>query len=85
MLVKRSSKNQISIPKAVLERAGLREEDVYFDVEYEKGHIVLIPMHVEEKVPREALERFKSKALKKQPGDHEYGSMSEAIKGLRRA
>ena len=84
MLVKRSTKNQISIPKAVLDRAGLDENDVYFDVEYESGRIVLIPMHVEEKISKEALERFEAKSLIKESGDKVYGSMDAAVKGLNR-
>ena len=84
MLVKRSSKNQISIPKAVLERAGLADDDVYFDVGYENGRIVLVPMHVEEKIPKEVLEKFETKVLKQEPGDRTYSTMNDAIKGLRR-
>ena len=85
MLVKRSSKNQISIPKAVLERAGMGTDDIYFEVEYEGGRIVLIPVRMEEKIPREALERFESKVLLTEPGDKEYGSVGEAVKDLRKA
>ena len=83
MLVKRSSKNQIAIPKAVLERAGLAEDDDYFDVEYERGRIVLIPMHVEEKISAETMERFETKALRRNKGDKVYPSMGETLKGLR--
>ena len=84
MLVKRSSKNQISIPKAVLDRAGLDENDVYFDVGYENGRIILVPMHVEEKISKEAVERFETMALKQESGDRVYSSMDDAIKGLNR-
>lgn len=82
MLVKRSVKNQVAIPKALLERAGLGPEDVYFDMEYEGGRIILKPMQVEEKLPPEALARFKKRALKRGPGDRVYRSMEEAIEGL---
>ena len=82
MLVKRSARNQVSIPKAVLERAGLGEEDLYFDVQYEKGRIVLIPIQVEEKVPKEDLERFEAETLKQKAGDKVYGSVEEVLKGL---
>ena len=84
MLVKRSSKNQIVIPKAVLERAGLKERDVYFDVQYKEGRIVLVPVEMEEKISPEALEHFETQALKREPGDKTYGSMEEVLKGLRR-
>ena len=82
MLVKRSAKNQVAIPKALLERAGLGPEDVYFDMEYNEGRIILKPMQVEEKIPAEALARFKKRALKRGPGDRAYHSMEEAIGGL---
>ena len=77
MLVKRSSKNQIAIPKAVLEHAGLGPEDVYFDIQYADGRIILRAMQVEEKIPAEALARFEVKTLKQEPGDRTYGSVGE--------
>ena len=83
MVVKKSSKNQIAIPKAILERAGLKETDVYFDVQYNHGHIVLTPLQFEEKIPQEIIEQFESQALKRKPGDKTYRSMEEAIKSLR--
>lgn len=82
MLVKRSRKNQVAIPKAVLERAGLGPGDVYFDVGYSNGRIVLTPMELEEKISPEALGRFEEKALKRGPGDRVFRSMGELIKGL---
>lgn len=69
MLVKRSSKNQIAIPKAVLQRAGLGPKDVYFDVECKNGHIVLTPVEIEEKVPAEAYEKLLKRASKVEKGD----------------
>ena len=84
MVVKRSSKNQVAIPKAVLERAGLGPHDIYFDVEYEKGRIVLKPLQLEEKISPESLGRFEKKTLKKESGDQTYASMVEAMRGLHR-
>ena len=84
MLIKRSSKNQVAIPRAVLDSAGLGGEDVYFDIVYRSGHIILTPMRVEEKIPREALERFENRMLNKAAGDRTYSSMDKAIAGLRR-
>ena len=83
MVVKKSRKNQIAIPKVVLERAGLGPEDVYFDVGYDRGRIILTPMKLEEKIPSDAVERFEIRTLRRQRGDRIYGSMDEAIKGLR--
>lgn len=84
MLVKRSSKNQIAIPKAVLERAGLGPKDAYFDVGYSNGKIILTPMQLEEKIPLEALRRFEERVLKREPGDRVFGSAEELIKDLHR-
>ena len=84
MLVKRSRKNQVALPKAVLERAGLGPEDVYFSIAYKAGAIILRPVEIEEKIPPEALARFEAKALKREPGDRVYGSVSELITDLHR-
>ncbi len=82
MLVKRSRKNQVALPKSVLERAGLGPEDVYFSIVYKAGAIILRPVDIEEKIPPEALARFEAKTLKREPGDRAYGSMAELIKDL---
>ena len=84
MVVKRSSKNQVAIPKAVLERAGLGPNDVYFDVLCEGGRIVLIPLALEEKISDQALKHFEEKTLQQEKEDKTYASVVEALKGLRR-
>ena len=84
MLVKRSRKNQVALPKAVLEQAGLGPEDVYFSVAYKAGAIILRPVEIEEKIPPEALARFRVKVLKGQPGDRTFSSMEALIKDLKR-
>lgn len=84
IMVKRSRKNQVVIPKAVLERAGLGSDDVYFDVGYSRGRITLTPMQFEEKIPAEALARFEQRALTRQPGDRVFRSMDALIKDLHR-
>ena len=56
MLVKRTRGNQVSIPKRVLDQAGVAENDRYFDVEYRGGLICLKPVTVEEKIPEGAYE-----------------------------
>ena len=84
MLVKRSRKNQVAIPKVLLERAGMGPEDVYFAADYAGGAIILRPVEIEEKLPPEALARFKATALKGQPGDRAHASMEAAIKDLKR-
>ena len=84
MLVKRSRKNQVALPKALLERAGLGPEDVYFSIAYQAGAIILRPVEIEEKIPPEALARFRAKVLKGQPGDRTFSSMEALIKDLKR-
>ena len=84
MLVKRSRKNQVAIPKAILDRAGVGPEDVYFTVGYKAGAIILRPVEIQEKVPADALARFKTKVLKGQPGDRLFHSMEDLIKDLKR-
>ena len=84
MLVKRSSKNQIAIPKAVLERAGLGPEDTYFDIGCSQGRIILTPMQLEEKIPPEALKRFETRVLQRQRGDKAFESVEGLINYLHR-
>jgi hypothetical protein len=38
----RTSKNQLTLPKAVIEQAGPAD---YYDVTYDNGRIVLTPLH----------------------------------------
>ena len=42
VVTKRTSKNQLTLPKAVVEQAGLAD---YYDVTCEQGRIVLTPLH----------------------------------------
>lgn len=84
MIVKRSGRNQVAIPKKLIQQAGLTERDVFFDMAYAGGFFVLKPLEFEEKIPRETLERFKSKALKRESGDRSFSSMEELITALDR-
>ena len=42
VVAKRTSKNQLTLPKVVVEQAGLAD---YYDVICENGRIVLTPLH----------------------------------------
>lgn len=84
MIVKRSGRNQVAIPKQLIREAGLSEADVFFDIRYAKGRFILMPLDFEEKIPREALERFKAKALKDEPGDETFASLTDVIASLHR-
>lgn len=84
MIVKRSTRNQIAIPKQLIARAGLHEQDRFFDVQYVGGCFVLKPLEFEEKIPREVLERFNAKTLKPDAGDRTFSTMEELITALDR-
>ncbi|MFM7674022.1 MAG: AbrB/MazE/SpoVT family DNA-binding domain-containing protein [Synechococcus sp.] len=42
VIAKRTSKNQLTLPKAVVEQVGVAD---YYDVACENGRIVLTPLH----------------------------------------
>lgn len=85
VLVKRSQKNQVVIPKSVLDQAGIAREDRYLKVDYSRrlGAILLWPVSIEEKIPPQTLERFEAKVVKGQRGDRRFQDMDEAITYLR--
>lgn len=58
MLVKRTRGNQVSLPKQILQQAGIGEADRYFDVQYRGGLICLKPVTVEDKIPDRAYEEL---------------------------
>lgn len=86
MLVKRTSKNQVTLPKALLEIAGVGRGDDYFDAKYdEKEHAIrLKPVKVviEEKLSEGAIQRFEEEALRVQAGDKGFKTRREADKFL---
>ncbi len=45
MLAKRTSKNQVTLPKAIVQRVG---ETDYYDVTTENGKIILTPVHLQQ-------------------------------------
>lgn len=69
MLSKLTRGNQITIPKPIIERAGLKIGRDYVDVEYIDGVIYLKPVDIEERISKETWEKFKKKALKEEKGD----------------
>ena len=84
MIIRRSSRNQVAIPKQLIEQAGLGKDEVFFDVRYAAGCFILKPLVLEEKIPKEAIERFKRSALKREPDDRVFASMEELIAALDR-
>ena len=84
MLVKRTRGNQVSLPKQILEQAGIGEQDRYFDVQYRGGLICLKPVTVEEKIPDRAYENLLRWAGKAERGDRTFRTGHEAVEHLKR-
>ena len=84
MLVKRTRGNQVSIPKRLLERAKISDDDRFFDAEYRNGVIVLKPVIVEEKISDNAYKELLRWAAKTEPGDKVFASGREAVEHLKR-
>lgn len=87
MLVKRTSKNQFTLPKTLLKAAGIEEKDSYFDAKYdERRHIIFlkpVQVIVEETISQKTLDKFEEEALKERSGDKVFGSRKEADVFLR--
>lgn len=79
MLVKRTRGNQVSLPKRVLEQAGIAEDARYFDVEYRGGVICLKPVTVEEQIPDRAYEELLRWVRKPEPGRKAFQTGKEAV------
>ena len=84
MLVKRTRGNQVSIPKKVLEQAGVAENDRYFDVEYRSGLICLKPVTVEDKIPDRAYEELLRWVRKPEAGRKVFHSGKEAVEYVKK-
>ena len=84
MLVKRTRGNQVSLPKRILQQAGIGEDDRYFSVEYRAGVICLKPVTVEEKIPDRAYEELLRWAKKTERGDRVFRSGEEAVAYLKK-
>lgn len=69
MLAKLTRGNQLTIPKAIVEKAGLKAGNDYLEVEYAEGIIYIRPVDIEERISPETYERFKEKVLREEKGD----------------
>ncbi len=69
MLAKLTRGNQLTIPKAIVKRLGLKPGSDYLEIEYVEGIIYIRPVDVEERISPEIYERFKKKILKEEKGD----------------
>ena len=84
MLVKRTRGNQVSIPKRILEAAGVADGDRYFDVDYRQGLICLKVVTIEDKIPDRAYEGLLRWAATTKPGDRAFQSGREAVEYLKK-
>ena len=84
MLVKRTRGNQVSIPKRILEQAGVGEQDRYFDVQYRGGLICLKSVTVEEKIPDSAYEDLLRWVSRPEPGRKVFRTGKEAVEYVRK-
>lgn len=81
MLAKISAKNQLTLPKKVMEKLGFApDEEKYMDVELAGNRIVLKPVvvSIEEKIPDEQWNRFRQWALRTEEGDVAFESLEKA-------
>ena len=69
MLAKLTRGNQLTIPKAIVNRVNLQAGRDYLDVTYLHGMIILKPVDVEDRIPPESYEALLKDAFTSEPGD----------------
>lgn len=89
MVTKMTIKNQVTIPKKILEKAGLsglKDEDRYFDVNLRNNAIILKPVTllVEERIPEEQWQKFEGYISKVEKGDKVFDSVKHAAYFLKK-
>lgn len=89
MVTKMTVKNQITIPKKILERMGLfklKDEERYFDIEVKDNLILLKPVTliVEERIPEQQWRKFEEWATKPEDEDLTFDSARKATEFLKK-
>ena len=89
MVTKMTIKNQVTIPKKILEKAGLsglKDEERYFDVNLRDNTIVLKPVTVlvEDRIPEEKWQKFEGYVSKIEKGDKVFDSAKNAADFLKK-
>lgn len=89
MITKMTVKNQITLPKKILERMGLshlKDEERYFDVEIKNRGILLKPVIVtiEERIPEKQWSKFENWAVKTNKEDKVFDSAEDAVDFLKK-
>lgn len=90
MVTKMTIKNQLTIPKKILESAGLsnlKDEERYFNVEVSNNIILLKPVTVivEERIPEKQWQKFENWASKIEKGDMAFDSAEKATAFLKKS
>ena len=88
MVTKMTSKNQVTIPKKILERLGLssiKEDERYFEVDVRENLIVLKPVTlvIEERIPEEQWQKFEKWGVHVDKGDEVFDSSAQAAQFLK--
>ena len=86
MLAKISRKNQLTLPRRVVDQLGFSpDEEKYVNVEVHGNTAIMKPVVVtiEEKMSEEQAEEFRSWALKHESGDVSFDSAEKATKFLK--
>lgn len=68
-LTKLTRGNQVTIPKSIVRRIGLRQGRDYLRVEYTRGSIIMNPVEINERVPDEAYAKLAGQATRLETGD----------------
>lgn len=89
MVAKMTIKNQITIPKKILEDMGIFElasQERYFDVKSEGNRIILKPVKIilEEAISSKQMSKFEKWATKRRRGDKEFNTAEEATDFLKK-
>ena len=89
MVTKMTIKNQVTIPKKILEKAGLsglKDQERYFDVNLRDNTIVLKPVTVlvEDRIPEEKWQKFEGYVSKIEKGDKVFDSAKNAADFLKK-
>lgn len=84
MLAKITRGNQVTIPKAIVEKAHLKDSSPYVEVGYAHGVVYLKPVIVEERISPEQFDRFQEWALSQEKGDLQFDSLGEGIRHLKK-
>lgn len=84
MIAKITSKNQLTLPKQIVDALHLHKGDLV-SVRRKDNQIVLTPQTVEDRYPEDLLHRVEKKLEKGPlPGEKQFSNMDELLKELKK-